>query len=149
MIVKDFMTTEIFCVTRETPIGDVAKMLNQKKIHAVPVVKDKNKLIGIITETDFFTKNSSSIYLPLYVEFLKKTEADNKIKVKNEEVEELVNAAAKDVMTTDCITINENAEINELIKLVKEKRLHTIPVTNDNKELVGIVALSDLMQLLN
>lgn len=52
---------------------------------------------------------------------------------------------AKDIMTKNVITIDENMKVYELIELLAEKSISGVPVINKQKELVGIVTKSDIM----
>ncbi len=52
--VADAMTTDVFTVTHNTPIGRAAEIMLQEKIAALPVMTSDGKLIGIITESDIF-----------------------------------------------------------------------------------------------
>ena len=49
--VKDAMSESVITVTTNTPIGEAARLLRQRKIGGLPVVED-GKLIGMITVTD-------------------------------------------------------------------------------------------------
>lgn len=51
MKVKEIMTKKVVTVAPETPIADAARLLLNRRIGALPVVKDA-KVVGIITETD-------------------------------------------------------------------------------------------------
>jgi predicted transcriptional regulator len=50
-------------------------------------------------------------------------------------------------MTSDCITLSPEADVKDLIKLVKEKNIHTIPVAIGDI-LMGIVTVADVIKLL-
>ena len=52
---------------------------------------------------------------------------------------------AKDIMTTDVITISADTEIAQVAKLLLAKRINGVPVVNDTGELVGILCQSDLI----
>ena len=52
--VADAMTTEVFTISPNAPIGRAAEIMLQEKIAALPVMKSGGKLIGIITESDIF-----------------------------------------------------------------------------------------------
>ena len=49
--IKQVMAKNLFMVPPNSTIKDVAKMLNHKEFHALPVVED-NELVGIVTTTD-------------------------------------------------------------------------------------------------
>jgi len=52
---------------------------------------------------------------------------------------------AKDIMTTDVITISPETEIAQAAQLLLENRINGVPVVNDVGELVGILCQSDLI----
>ena len=52
---------------------------------------------------------------------------------------------AKDIMTTDVITISPETEIAQAAKLLLTNRINGVPVVNDAGELVGILCQSDLI----
>ncbi len=49
--VEDIMSREITSVSEETPVGEIARLLSQKKIKRVPVLTD-GRLIGLISRAD-------------------------------------------------------------------------------------------------
>jgi len=149
MKVKDIMTKEIIFVSPETKINEVADKLIKHRIHGVPVMKE-GKLAGIITETDFFTKNPLSIYLPSYVNFIKDLKFGKKVSGRQKkQFKEIVNAVAGDVMTKECVTISPEAKITELVSLFQKNKLSLLPVVNKDNSLAGIVALADIVNLIN
>jgi CBS domain-containing protein len=50
--VEDVMTHDPVSVTPNTPVGDVARLMADKRIHRVVVVDDERFLVGIITSLD-------------------------------------------------------------------------------------------------
>jgi CBS domain-containing protein len=51
LCVADIMTHELIVVTEETPVGEIAQLLTERKIKRVPVVRD-GKLVGIVSRAD-------------------------------------------------------------------------------------------------
>jgi len=51
--VKDVMTKKVVSVSKETPIEEAARIMADQKIGGMPVV-DRDKVVGMITETDLF-----------------------------------------------------------------------------------------------
>lgn len=149
MDVSYLMTKEVVSAKLETPISDIAKIMANKRIHAVPVVDENSKVLGIITESDFFTKDIAHlVHLPTFVDFLK----EGKIKDGTEEDSKkaLINATAKDIMTSPCKILPQNANAEEFIRIVKNTGFVSIPVVNNTTEnrLVGIVTVADIMELM-
>lgn len=50
-VIDDFMSKEVIGVSEDTPVEDIGKMLVQKNIKLVPVLKDK-KIVGIVSRRD-------------------------------------------------------------------------------------------------
>jgi acetoin utilization protein AcuB len=48
------MSKDVITTTPETFIEDAARLMAENKIGALPVVDENNRVVGIITETDFF-----------------------------------------------------------------------------------------------
>ncbi|NLB52509.1 MAG: CBS domain-containing protein [Syntrophomonadaceae bacterium] len=49
--VKDAMTTKVVVVDENTPVSEIAELMQNKAVNRIPVVRN-NKLIGIITRND-------------------------------------------------------------------------------------------------
>lgn len=52
---------------------------------------------------------------------------------------------AKDIMTTEVVSISPDAEIAQAVRLLLEKGFNGLPVTDANGALVGILCQSDLV----
>ena len=52
--VNDVMIKKVITVTEDTPIEEAARIMADNKIGGLPVVNEKNAVVGIITETDIF-----------------------------------------------------------------------------------------------
>jgi len=53
---------------------------------------------------------------------------------------------ARDVMTREVVTIGSEASVQDLAKLLEERRISGVPVINAQGILVGVVTQSDLVQ---
>ena len=52
---------------------------------------------------------------------------------------------AKDIMTRDVITVNEDMKVNELVDLFVEHKISSVPVVGKKGKLVGIVTKTDII----
>lgn len=147
MIIGDIMTKEVITAGTDESISEVASLLAKNKIHGVPIVDAEKHVVGIITETDFFTKDASNIHLPSFIDFIKGEKMD-KLKSADSSIKSLIQATAGDIMSTPCTTLRTDVSVEELIKLFKKRTLTTIPVVDEQDVLVGIVTVSDVIKLL-
>jgi CBS domain-containing protein len=146
MNVSDIMIREVITVNKETSLQEAAGILAKFRIHGFPVVEDDNKVIGIITESDFFTKDSSNIFLPTFLRFIRSEKMKNQREVDSKEIEK--KTKVEDIMTKDCFTVQPETTVEELIQYCKEKNFNSFPVTNEQGILVGIVTIMDVIKLL-
>lgn len=149
MNAKDIMTKDVVSIGVKTKVVDIAKLLLKKGIHGVPVIDKEKKILGIITMSDFFIKGYPEIYLPSYINFLKKTKFHKNVKLKQKASSNtLLKAKATDIMTENCFCIPEDTEVKDILNRYSSSSLKTIPIINKELQLVGIITRSDIVKLI-
>ena len=138
MLIKDIMTKSVITISPDTSLKEVGEIFKEKRISGIPVVDNTGNLLGIVTLTDML-RILDQIYVWKELEKIV-----TGLKLSDMRNEEKSKAKAKDIMTKQIITIGEDATIDDLIKVMFTKKIHTIPVTSDGK-LVGIVGKRDLI----
>jgi len=116
---EKYMTTEVFVVHEEDLVEMVAKVMDWKKIHHIPVVDKENKVSGIITST-------------------------NLEKIKGQDKKVIV---ARDIMVEDIVTAESNISIEEANRIMIDKEIGCLPII-ELGELVGILTRSDLIKII-
>ena len=90
MQVKDIMTPTVFSVGPDTSAGEIAELLLEKKISAVPVLDKDGILLGIVSEGDLVRRlaGDRADTRPWWVSFLssKTEEAQEFIKQRENEL---------------------------------------------------------------
>lgn len=150
MNVSSLMTEEVISAKPDDGIVGLSRMMNEKRIHALPVLDDEGKVLGIITESDFFTKESSNLaYLPTLIDFLREG------KIREKQIEEgaesvIINAKAKDIMTVPCRVLSRDDNVEDFIQIVKNTGIISVPVVDSiaNNRMVGIMTVADLMKIM-
>jgi CBS domain-containing protein len=56
-----------------------------------------------------------------------------------------VNAIVKDVMTTDVISVREDAPFEAIAAALRQRRVSAVPVIDDLSRVIGVVSESDLL----
>ena len=113
----EIMTKSVRTATREMSLRDVAAMMRDGDMGAVPVV-DGGKLIGIVTDRDIVVRAVAE----------SKT-ADTPI---------------GEVMTTELFTVAPDDFVFEAIRLMGDKQVRRIPVVAADGSLAGIIAMADI-----
>jgi predicted transcriptional regulator len=139
MKIKDIMTTEVITVHPETTLSEVGKILKEKRVSGVPVTDHENNVVGIITLTDML-RILDHIYqwreIEMQVPELKLSAMFEKEKTQ---------AKVQDVMTKDVLTLDEGSSLDDIMRLMFTRKVHTIPVVARGNKLVGIVGKRDLV----
>lgn len=147
MKVEDIMTTEVISVKPGTRLVKVARILHENKIHSLPVTDENSKLAGIITEMDFFIKDPASSYLLKWIELINEVKDKSTATLENEdEFDHMIDLQVQDIMTTDCVTVSPGSSIRELLDIFKETRFKSFPVIDENRNIVGIISLIDVIK---
>ena len=98
-------------------------ILSKKKIGALPVLNNQNKLCGMLSERDIIQKISN----------------DKKIDFSHTQI--------RSIMTTKVITCNANTESNVLMTIMTNNKIRHIPIIEKNS-LIGIVSIGDVVKRL-
>ncbi|MEE9536623.1 MAG: CBS domain-containing protein [Desulfobacterales bacterium] len=144
--VKDIMTTEIITVSPDTEIVKAAKILLKKRINGLPVIDDSGKLAGILCQSDLVAQQKS-IPIPSVFTLLESFIPLTSIKRIDKEVEKIAALTVKQAMTPNPVTVGPQTDIEDVAKLMVDKKYYTLPVMEGDK-IVGIVGKEDVLKTL-
>jgi CBS domain-containing protein len=144
MNARDIMTSTVITVTSATPVSEVARLLFERRISALPVV-DGERLMGIISEADLLHRYEIGTDCAMGGDpwWMRLFSADGS----PEEYVKSHARYARDIMTADVATVAPDAPLAEIATLLERRRIKRVPVL-DQGALVGIVSRSDLVQTL-
>lgn len=100
-------------------MAEVARLMSENDIGMLPVC-DQDRLIGTVTDRDLVIRGVAQGADP------------NQTSV-------------RDVMTGEVVCCFENQSIDEVCRVMGEKQIRRIPIVDQQKRLVGIVALGDVV----
>ena len=141
MQVSDIMTPTVFSVSTEASIAEIADVLMERKISAVPVLDDDGSLKGIVSEGDLMRRLAADAGTEKHwwMTALKSPESEAREYIK------VHGRTAKDIMTRDVISVEDGMSLAELAHLLERNRIKRAPVVKGGK-VVGIVSRSNLLQ---
>lgn len=142
MQARDVMVSPVVTVGPTATVREVAQMLLERRISAVPVVDADNKVLGIVSEGDLLhraesgTERSPSWWLRLLI-------GDAQLAtdyVKSHAIR------VQDIMTRDVATAAPETPLHEIAVLLEEHRIKRVPIVNREGQLIGIVSRANLLQ---
>lgn len=150
MLIKDVMTPDPVTIQTDANVSEAASILRKKRIGGIPVMEGE-RLVGIVTETDLLSlldvgELSDDLWLPSPLEIIEIPirEFVNWEKTKKA-LTDISESPVSDIMSTDVIYIDEDAEIEEAAKLMLSEGIARLPVVRDDR-LVGIVTRQDIVR---
>lgn len=130
MYVKDNMSRNPYTVGMSQSISEALDIMSACKVHRLPVVDEKGKLIGLVTESliSSNTPNNSSSLSVFELNYLL-----NKLSI-------------KDIMINKPITINPDALLEEAATLLRKNDIGCLPVIDNDNNLIGIITHNDIFE---
>ena len=140
MKAKHLMTANVVTVAATAKVHEVARLLADNRISAVPVVDAQMRVIGIVSEGDLLrrkeigTKKRRSWWLELFAG--PDTLAQDYAKAHS--------LAVRDLMSAPVISVAEDTPLAEIADILEEHAIKRVTVIRDGK-LVGIVSRKDVL----
>ena len=143
MKAADVMATNVITVRQDTPVAKIAEVLLANRISAVPVVNDKDALVGIVSEGDLIHRVEAGTvrHRSWWLELLTGKEI-----LAHEFVKSHARKAA-DVMTYPVVSVTPDTPLGDIASLLEKHRIKRVPVVNNGK-IAGIVSRANLVQAL-
>ena len=112
------MKSDVVTIKEDATVDDAIALLLQHNISGLPVVDERNHLLGIVTEYNLM----QSVTRP-----------------------DLKSESVKSIMTASVITVDEDTIPLKVVGLMQKHHIRRIPVVR-NDVLVGVIARRDLLQ---
>jgi CBS domain-containing protein len=122
MKVKDVMHKGVDWVGPDTPVAEIAKLMQGHDVGCIPIGED-DRLIGMVTDRDIVCKGLAR---------------------------KDFNAArttARDVMTEGIHCCREDDDLAKAVHHMETLRIRRLPVINKGRRMVGMISLGDVGQV--
>lgn len=148
MQVHEIMTSPAITVGPEIKIPEIARIMRERQISGVPVVDTAGQLLGLITELDLIERNAP-LHQPRYLAVLSGLipVSLDEYRDYKEQVRHVLATNAHGLMTTEVPTIESDAELDEVLKLMTNPAHVSLPVVEAGK-VIGIVTRTDLVRVI-
>ena len=141
MNAAEIMTKRVITVRPDTNIAEIAGLLLNHKVTAVPVIDDDRHVVGIVSEGDLLGHPPSDSPRAWWLQLF------NDDTVCLEEIATARHLKARDVMTKPVVTVVDQTPVAVIATLMRRRKVKRVPVLQDGK-LVGIVSRTDLLEAL-
>lgn len=129
--ISKVMSTKLITVHEADPVSKVRRVIEEHKIHHVPVVRGEN-LVGIVSWTDL-----------MRVSFGEFGNQDGK------QLDSILDHTYKmvDLMIASPVSLPTTGTVRDAARILSEGDFHALPIVEGSK-LVGIVTSTDLLHFL-
>lgn len=123
----EICTREVVFADRGMTVGEAARLMRTHHVGSLVVVEEKSPgqriVVGMVTDRDMATAVVAA-------------ERDPKA------------FRVGDVMSADVVTAREQDSVLDLLTVMRRKRVRRVPVTGAQGELIGLVALDDMLGII-
>jgi CBS domain-containing protein len=145
--VADVMTHEPITARPETPLKTVIQILAERRISGLPVIDEAEKIVGVVSETDLMWQETG-VTPPAYIMIL-----DSVIYLENpaqydRDLHKALGQTVGEVMSRDPITTTPDQPIAAAAKLMHDRKVHRLPVLNDQGQVIGILTRGDIIRMM-
>jgi CBS domain-containing protein len=116
--VRDVMTQRPRCATPETPLSEVAEIMERDDVGSVPVVVD-DRLVGIVTDRDIVVRSVAAGKDPRGM-------------------------PAGEIASDELVTVEPDNDLSDAVQLMARHKVRRLPVVEDGDRLVGVLAQADV-----
>jgi CBS domain-containing protein len=119
MKARDIMGRPVVAAAKNTTARDVAIQMLMGGFSGMPITERDGVIVGIVTEFDI----------------IHAIRQDKKVET----------TTAEEIMTTDVASVDVNADVEEVIEILDNRRVLRVPVTERGK-LVGVISRPDILR---
>ena len=143
LMVRDLMTPDVLAAHPEQTLGEVARLMIEKDVRAIPVVDEGGGLLGMVTHRellrylipDYLQKTKSGEFRAVPKNPTQRTSSDPRA------------LPVKDVMARAVLCLSEDQTLSDVANLMNNKDVDRFPVVREGV-VVGFLTRADLIRRL-
>ena len=121
--VGDVMTPNPVSISEAASLAEAGSLLESRKISGMPVVDASGAVVGVVSQTDLIRAQANPRFHSNWR-----------------------GLAVREIMTTPALTIPSTAGLDEAARLMGERSVHRLVVTDAAATPIGIISASDLVR---
>jgi len=134
--VADVMTPRVIAAREGAEFKHIVQIMRVNRVSALPVVDARNRVLGVVSETDLLVKEAENAPRRAgWRWLLPSTER------------KAAASLARELMTSPAITIGADATVTDAAGLMSARRVRQLPVTDPANHLIGVVSRVDVLSV--
>ena len=118
MNVGDVMTARPRCAAPDTPLSQVAVLMETEDVGAIPIL-DGDRLVGMITDRDIVVRAVAKDKDPRGM-------------------------PGREISSGELVTVRPDQDLSDALRLMAQRQVRRLPVVDDENRLVGMVSQADI-----
>jgi CBS domain-containing protein len=118
--IREIMTDNPCSIDADKPVSYAAKMMRDEDVGLAPIVEG-DRLIGTVTDRDIAVRVVA-------------------------EGKDPESVTVREIASTDLVTVDPEQNLDEALSLMARHQVRRLPVVEDDRRLVGVVAQADVAQ---
>ena len=144
-VLESIMKREVYTLPETATVAEAMQLLVDKHISAVPLVDERGKAVGFISDGDimrFLSKRSAMVMDPvvMIIQTIRSDSDDFKKKL-----DDLMSMSARSIGAKGIIGVDVHDNLTEVCRVLGENHLKKVPVLDDG-HVVGVINRSDITQ---
>lgn len=142
------LNRDIISVKPDMLARDLSFLFMEKDISGTPVVDENKNLIGIVSMTDL-AKSEAIFDLKGVLELIFLDAPSSVMEIVNSHLSENFHElTVEDIMTNDPISVTQNDNLCDVVKLMLDNNIHRIIVAEGEKP-IGIITNTDILEVIS
>jgi len=141
---RDIMHTHVVTTTPDKELSEVARILLEHDVPALPVLDEEGRIVGLIGESDLIHQDQK-LHLPTMF-FILDTPINFEPWKLEKEMRYLMGQKVADLMRRKVYTVSPDETIHEISDIIVERKQEIVPVEEEGN-LIGIVGKKDIIRL--
>lgn len=138
--VKDSMTANVLVIEQTRTIGEFIERLDAAKVHGMPVIDDKKRVVGVVSLTDMVKAEHSHMKFPGFYT------SDAIWPFVENQFESILHRQIGDIMTREVISCRQSDTLAEAARIFARHGVHRLLVLDDKEEMQGILSVIDVVR---
>lgn len=143
-LVEKVMTRQVYTLPPDASFQQAVELMLGQRISSIPIIEKDGKLLGLLREEDLIIKDKK-LHLPFFLTFLGGIFPLNADQFE-EELKKAVAVEVRGMMNPSPVTVTPDQPLSDVVTLMSDHHLKSIPVIDKEDHLVGIISQRDIIR---